>query len=239
MNRFSHHLSLLQMPVFALDENTLLFPDPRLANEDGLLAVGGKLSADWLLLAYENGIFPWFNEGDPILWWSVDPRSVLLPNEVHMQKSMRPYLNSDKFEFRLDTEFETVVDLCAKSPGRGKEHTWISKEMADAYLELHELGFAHSAEIWKGNELVGGLYGVSLGSVFFGESMFSLEKNMSKLALIRLANFLVDENFKFIDCQVPTDHLERMGAKPVERDKFLNMLKEALHDPTMRGQWKL
>jgi len=225
------------MPVYGLDSEYLLFPNPEDANEDGLLAVGGLLREDWVLRAYELGIFPWYNQGDPVLWWSVDPRSVLFFENLRIQKSMRPYLNSGKYLFTLDTAFEEVMKACANAPGRGKSHTWISDEMIRVYTSLHQMGLAHSAEVWQGEKLVGGLYGVSLGRAFFGESMFSNEKNMSKLAFIRLCKYLEAKNFDFVDCQVPTAHLESLGAKNISRTHYLRFLKNALKAPSKVGKW--
>jgi leucyl/phenylalanyl-tRNA--protein transferase len=227
------------MPVYGLDPEYLTFPDPEDASEDGLLAVGGLLREDWVLKAYEMGIFPWFNEGDPILWWSVDPRSVLFFDNLRVQKSMRTYLNSDRYLFTLDTAFEEVMKSCANAPGRGKSHTWISEEMMDVYTSLHRMGIAHSAEVWHDGNLVGGLYGLSLGRAFFGESMFSNEKNMSKLAFIRLCEFLEERNFDFVDCQVPTSHLEGLGARNISRTEYIQLLKKALEAPTSSGKWNI
>jgi len=232
-------LYLCRMPVYALEEEYLIFPDPEDSNEDGLLAVGGKLSPDWLIKAYESGIFPWFNQGDPILWWSVDPRSVLFPGGLHIQKSMRPYLNSDKYEFRMDHAFSEVVRNCAEVPGRGTGRTWITQEMMKAYENLHELGFAHSAEIYEEGVLIGGLYGVSLGRAFFGESMFGKKKNISKLVFICFARYLFDLKFQFIDCQVHTDHLGKLGAIEITRSEYLRQLDAALAHKTLVGKWKV
>jgi len=226
------------MPVYGLDPDYLFFPNPEYAREDGLLAIGGCLREDWVLRAYEQGIFPWFNSGDPILWWSVDPRSVLFFSELHIQKSMRPYLNSDKYKFSIDTDFKGVMKACANAPGRGQNQTWISEEMTEVYASLHELGLAHSAEIWEDGELVGGLYGVSLGRAFFGESMFSNRKNMSKLAFIRLSRYLEKKNFDFIDCQVPTPHLTSLGAKNISRKEYLERLNKSLAPESIIGKWK-
>jgi len=226
------------MPVYALDDNHLIFPDPNQASADGLLAVGGQLREDWVLKAYEIGVFPWFNEGDPIMWWSVDPRSVLFFENLKIQRSMKPYLNSNIFEFKLDTAFEEVMLSCANAPGRGKKNTWINQEMIEVYTSLHHLGVAHSAEVWKGNELVGGLYGVSLGKAFFGESMFSNEKNMSKLAFIRFAQYLENRGFDFIDCQVPTKHLASLGASEIPRSRYLSILEKALRDSESSELWR-
>lgn len=226
------------MPIYGLDSDHLYFPDPHLAADDGLLAVGGRLREDWILKAYEQGIFPWFNQNDPVLWWSVDPRSVLFFDSLHIQKSMRPYLNSDEYTFTLDTAFTDVMIACANAPGRGKDGTWISQSMIEVYTSLHRMGVAHSAEIKKGEKLVGGLYGVSLGKAFFGESMFSNEKNMSKLAFIRLSQYLERRDYDFIDCQVPTEHLSRLGAKNITRQEYLERLKSSLAKETHVGNWK-
>ncbi|MEM9052311.1 MAG: leucyl/phenylalanyl-tRNA--protein transferase [Bacteroidota bacterium] len=227
------------MPVYALDSDHLIFPDPNDAGEDGLLALGGRLREDWVLKAYEMGIFPWFNEDDPILWWSVDPRSVLFFDNLRVQRSMKPYLNSDRYEFKIDSAFEKVMRSCANAPDRGKNRTWISEDMISVYTSLHHLGLAHSAEIWRDSNLVGGLYGVSLGNAFFGESMFSQEKNMSKLAFIRFAQLLEIQGFDFIDCQVPTEHLSSLGAINISRAKYLKLLEVSLEAPTKTGSWTL
>ncbi|MGB6037904.1 MAG: leucyl/phenylalanyl-tRNA--protein transferase, partial [Cryomorphaceae bacterium] len=230
---------ICEMPVYELDSEYLLFPNPTDACEDGLLAVGGLLREDWVLRAYEMGIFPWFNQDDPILWWSVDPRSVLFFENLRIQKSMRPYLNAKKYLFTLDTAFEEVMKSCANAPGRGKSHTWITDELIQVYTSLHRMGVAHSAEVWEDGNLVGGLYGVGLGRAFFGESMFSCEKNMSKLAFIRVCKYLEAKNYDFVDCQVPTAHLESLGAKNIPRTDYLKRLEKALEVPTDVGKWKI
>ena len=167
------------MPVYQLDNYYVAFPSPEHANPDGLLAVGGSLREDWLLAAYEHGIFPWFSEGDPILWWSPDPRFILDPQRVKIAKRMRPMLHSSEYHFTLDTAFDKVIDRCAEIPRHGQNGTWITVHMKQAYKDLHRIGMAHSAEVWQGNTLVGGLYGVSLGTAFFGESMFSRRTHAS------------------------------------------------------------
>lgn len=227
------------MPVYQLSKESLAFPPASHANPDGLLAVGGLLREDWLLKAYSVGLFPWFNPGEEILWWSPDPRYVILPQDVKIQKSMHPHLNNPQLEFRLDTAFEQVIDNCAKVSRKGQPGTWISKEMKQAYTKLHKIGMAHSAEIWKKGELVGGLYGVSIGSIFFGESMFTTEQNMSKLALIRLCKWLEDREFLMIDCQVFSEHIVSMGAVSVARSQFLEALDIGLNANTMRGIWSV
>ncbi len=225
------------MALYQLDHYYVAFPSPELANEHGLLAIGGALREDWLLAAYEQGIFPWFSEGDPILWWSPDPRFVLHPQEVKISKSMRSMLGNAAFRFTLDTAFDQVIDRCAEIPRHGQNGTWITLHMKQAYKDLHRIGMAHSAEVWQGDTLVGGLYGVSLGAAFFGESMYSDVPNASKYALINLCAWLADKGFDFVDCQVYSTHLERMGARMVERSQFLEMLADAMQIPTLRGRW--
>lgn len=227
------------MPVYRLEEDVLCFPPAAEANQDGLLAMGGKLTADWLLTAYASGIFPWFNAGEPILWWSPDPRMVLDPNRVHLSKSMRPILNNPEYEFRLDSAFDAVMTQCAVANRREHDGTWITDQMCEAYSKLHKLGMAHSAEIWKDEVLVGGLYGVAIGGVFYGESMFSRVPNTSKLCLIRLCRWLIDKGIKIIDCQIYSEHLARMGAVEIPRVAFLKEIKKALKNPTLKGKWKV
>jgi leucyl/phenylalanyl-tRNA--protein transferase len=207
--------------IFRLDER-LIFPKPDLAEPDGLLAVGGDLSPDRLMLAYENGIFPWYNNDTPILWYSPHTRCVLFPDEVKISKSMRQVLRSGKFELTVDQCFEQVIRACASTPRYDQDGTWITSAMIDAYTHLHQLGFAHSWEIWQEGELVGGLYGVEVGEVFCGESMFSRVSNASKAALIYLCQ---TGRYKMIDCQMPTEHLLSMGARMIGRyayDSFLH-----------------
>ncbi|HRQ28653.1 MAG TPA: leucyl/phenylalanyl-tRNA--protein transferase [Saprospiraceae bacterium] len=224
-----------EMSVFLLHNEEVIFPHPQLAGEDGLLAVGGDLSLERLLSAYRFGIFPWYNEDDPVLWWSPDPRFVVLPGKVITSKSMRQEMK--KFRLTLDHDFEAVIRACSTVPRKEQDGTWITEEMTRAYLELHRSGYAHSFETWKEGCLVGGLYGVSLGRCFFGESMFSLVPNASKYAFIRLSQVLEEKKFRLIDCQVPTDHLKRMGCKNIERTEFLQILRENNLEPTFRGSW--
>lgn len=223
------------MPVFLLNED-LYFPDPNEAVGDGLLAVGGDLSPDRLLLAYEQGIFPWYNPKDPILWWSPDPRCVLFPEKLHISKSMRNILNRDLFQVKADTAFEQVLRKCKNAP-RNEEGTWISEDIVQAYCKLHELGMAHSVETWKDGELVGGLYGVSIGRMFFGESMFTEANNASKVAFIRLVRTLQRLDFEMIDCQIYNNHLGSLGAENISRKAFLKHLKEQLRFNTRKGNW--
>lgn len=214
----------------------MVFPSPESSTSEGIVAVGGDLSTDRLLLAYQNGIFPWFNENEPILWWSPDPRCVLYARNLNVSRSMRPYLNQNKYRLTCDQDFEQVLDGC-KAPREKQEGTWISREIKDAYLGLHRLGYAHSVEVWKGEELVGGLYGVSLGKCFFGESMFCRATNASKFALIRLSQRLEELGFHFIDCQVYNSHLGTLGAIDIPRNRFLKELRKGLAEETMLGNW--
>ena len=215
------------MPVFTLSKRHS-FPPAHLAIKEGLLAVGGDLSVDRLLMAYRSGIFPWYSEGDPILWWSPDPRLVLYPDELRISKSLRRFINKRVFQITFDQAFEGVIRGCAETKRAYGEGTWITDEMKDAYCRLHRHGYAHSVEAWHSNKLVGGLYGVILGRVFFGESMFSQVSNSSKVAFVRLVQHLQRMNFKLIDCQVKTDHLMRFGAREVPRKLFLEQLEKAV-----------
>lgn len=225
------------MPLFQLS-NDLVFPPVHYAEPDGLLAIGGDLSIERLLLAYSEGIFPWYSKGEPVLWWSPNPRMVLLPEELKVSKSMRPYFNQPKWEVTFDLAFEKVINHCSKAPRKNQSGTWIVPTMKKAYIGLHEAGYAHSVEVWSGEKLIGGLYGVSLGAAFFGESMFSLEKNASKFAFIRLVNLLHKRRFQLIDCQVYTAHLESLGAREISREDFLNYLSQCLKQPTLKGNWQ-
>lgn len=210
-------------PLFFLNDR-LDFPEVETANEDGLLAVGGDLSPERLLLAYQNGIFPWFNEDALILWWSPDPRMVLYPNKLKVSKSMQRVLKSNQFRLTKNTCFKTVVEQCAKLVRKGQDGTWITPNMINAYCELHDKGFANSYEVWQDDKLVGGLYGIDLGDVFCGESMFSLVSNASKFAFIHMVEELKSEAYKLIDCQVYTKHLESLGAEEISRNEFVNIL---------------
>ena len=214
------------MSLFILN-NELLFPPVHLAEPDGLLAVGGDLSIPRLLLAYRSGIFPWY-EGRHILWWCPEPRFVLFPEELKESKSMKQLHKRKAFDFRMDTAFPEVISNCKTIARRGQESTWITDEVRAAYIQLHEAGYAHSAEAWLGEELVGGLYGVRLGKVFFGESMFSKVSNASKYAFIRLVQQLQAEGVALIDCQVYTEHLESLGARMIPRDDFITLLDQLI-----------
>jgi len=225
------------MPVFALTD-ALVFPPPRLADPNGILAVGGDLAPDRLLLAYEQGIFPWYEEGLPIIWHSPDPRMVLLCSELRVSRSLRKALRRDAFELTLDTAFREVVTRCREIARPGQDGTWITDEMAEAYITLHEQGYAHSAEAWRDGELVGGLYGVSLGAAFFGESMFATVSDASKVAFVRLVEQLSRWDIPLVDCQVHTEHLARFGATEWPRRVFLEALATILERPTKRGPWR-
>lgn len=210
------------MSLFIL-KNELLFPPVHLAEPDGLLAIGGDLSTERLLLAYRNGIFPWY-EGQHILWWCPDPRFVLFPEELKESKSMKQLHKKRAFDFRTDTAFREVITNCKTIARRGQESTWITDEVKAAYIRLHEAGYAHSAEAWQDGELAGGLYGIRMGNVFFGESMFSKASNASKYAFIHYIQQLRTEGVTLIDCQVYTEHLESLGARMIPRDEFITLL---------------
>jgi leucyl/phenylalanyl-tRNA---protein transferase len=223
------------MPVFRLRPD-LIFPSPELASAEGVLAVGGDLSPERLLLAYRLGIFPWYGEDEPILWWSPDPRFVLLPPELNVSRSTRQLLKKGLFQITFDRRFREVIESCRK-PRKDRNGTWIHKEMMEAYCELHHRGFAHSVEVWRDEELAGGLYGVSLGKCFFGESMFSKVSNASKIALIALTRRLESLGFILIDCQIYTEHLRGLGARMIPRSLFLRMLAGGLNQETLQGDW--
>jgi leucyl/phenylalanyl-tRNA--protein transferase len=224
------------MPVFRLTE-ALIFPDPALAEPDGMLAVGGDLGPERLLLAYANGIFPWFSRGYPILWWSPDPRFVLFPDKFKVSKSLAQRIRSGKYEVRFDTAFAAVIGHCAGVKRSHEDGTWITPGMKKAYIRLHELGFAHSIETWEEDRLVGGLYGISLGKAFFGESMFHLRPDASKVATYALVKQMKAWGFHFIDSQLRTEHLASLGAEEIPRADYLLQLEEALKSETLRGKW--
>jgi len=225
------------MTIYRLFEQPL-FPDPSEADPDGLLAVGGDLSPQRLVAAYASGIFPWYSAGSPILWWSPDPRLVLEPQALHVPKSLRRVLNSGRFRFTLDQAFAEVICSCARTPRPGQDGTWIVPEMVAAYEQLHALGHAHSAECWREGKLVGGLYGVALGSVFFGESMFYAEPEASKALFAVTAAWLRSAGCTLIDCQQTTAHLLRFGAHEISRKEFLHRLDDGLtHQPALPRPW--
>ena len=226
------------MPLFKLTDE-LIFPNPELSLQDGLLAVGGDLSIERLLLAYNNGIFPWYDDQSPILWWSPNPRMVLFPKKLKISKSLWRVIRQKKFEIRVDENFSEVIHKCATVPRPDQAGSWITDEMMNAYINLYQKGFAHSFETYFENQLVGGLYGVSTGRVFFGESMFSIMNDASKVALFYLTEKLKSLNFLVIDAQQDTPHIRRMGGKPIPRKEFLELLDESSQYRTYKGKWNL
>jgi leucyl/phenylalanyl-tRNA--protein transferase len=215
------------MPVFRLSKK-IAFPPVHLATEEGLLAVGGDLSPERLILAYKNGIFPWYNPGEPILWWSPDPRLVLFPKELHISRSLRRVLRKEIFQVTFNTRFREVIAACANTERPTGTGTWITGEMAAAYSRLNDLGYAHSVETWRDGRLVGGLYGIALGRCFFGESMFSHVSNASKVAFVTLVKRLKTLDFKLIDCQVHTQHLVSLGAREIPRKEFIKRIRAGM-----------
>ncbi|EDY84262.1 leucyl/phenylalanyl-tRNA--protein transferase [Verrucomicrobiia bacterium DG1235] len=226
------------MPIFQLRDDPI-FPDPELAEEEGIIAIGGDLSPERLIAAYSSGIFPWFSEGDPILWFSPNPRMVLYTHKFKRSATLARLVRSGKFELRIDANFPRVIASCAKAPRPGQDGTWITGEMQKAYIRLHELGLAHSFETYREGKLVGGLYGVSLGSAFFGESMFHHERDASKFAFSGLVDFAEKNHFEFIDAQQPTAHLKSLGAEEVPRTRFLHELAAAQKNATLQAHWRL
>ncbi len=208
--------------------NQLIFPPVEMTTEEGIIAIGGDLGIERLLLAYQSGIFPWYSEGEPIVWWSPDPRFVLFPEKLRVTKSMQSVINNGSFRFTINRAFTSVLQNCKTIYRKEQEGTWITPAVQQAYTALHQLGYAHSAEAWINGELVGGLYGIRLGNVFFGESMFSKVSNASKFAFINYVRQLQKEKVILIDCQVYTPHLESLGAKMIERNKFMALLAENL-----------
>jgi leucyl/phenylalanyl-tRNA---protein transferase len=213
------------------------FPDPQLSNEDGILAVGGELEIPVLLEAYSRGIFPWFSDDSPILWWSPDPRMVLFPERLKISNSLKQTLQKKVFEVRMDFAFGEVIEHCSSVPRPGQDGTWITKEMMRAYNQLHSEGYAHSVEVYKEGELAGGLYGVSLGRVFFGESMFHLARDASKVALYFLLDFLRKNDFDLVDAQQSTGHMKSLGAEEITRSRFLEILSNSMTKDTLQQNW--
>jgi leucyl/phenylalanyl-tRNA---protein transferase len=224
------------MPFFRLSEK-LDFPPAHFARSDGLLCVGGDLSSKRLILAYENGIFPWYSENEPLLWWSPDPRLVLFPDNIHISQSLKKKIKKSPFDIKIDNSFEQTIRSCALVRKKKNEDTWILPEMVDSYIKLHKLGYAHSIEAWKDNKLVGGLYGVCIGGSFFGESMFSFVSDASKTALVALARLLKKNSFDLIDCQVTTQHLLDMGAAEIPRSEFLDIIKKSITRKIDKNLW--
>ncbi|TAE46530.1 MAG: leucyl/phenylalanyl-tRNA--protein transferase [Cytophagales bacterium] len=221
---------------YYLDEE-LYFPPVNTADKQGIVAIGGDLSIKRLLMAYHLGIFPWFSEGEPILWWSPNPRFVLYPEKIKISKSMRPILKNNRFKITFDKDFRAVIGHCKNTFREGQDGTWISDEMLERYCELHQLGFAHSVEVWQDDVIVGGLYGLALGNCFFGESMFAHVSNASKAGFITLVKKLVEKKFQLIDCQTYTEHLESLGAEHITRNQFVKQLEECLEKPTLQGDF--
>lgn len=214
------------MQLHLLDER-LRFPDVEDALPDGLLAIGGDLSTERLILAYRNGIFPWFDDDTP-MWWSPDPRFVLFPEEIKVSKSMKQLIKKNAFDFSVDSNFKDVITNCQKTLRRDQDGTWITEDVRNAYIQLHKLGYAHSAEAWHEGKLVGGLYGIRMGKAFFGESMFSHQSNASKYAFIKMVQLLKEEGVQLIDCQVHTNHLESLGARMIPRVEFITRISELI-----------
>ncbi|MEA2114587.1 MAG: leucyl/phenylalanyl-tRNA--protein transferase [Thermodesulfobacteriota bacterium] len=226
------------MPVFQLS-NDIIFPAPDFAEPDGLLAIGGDLSAARLITAYRQGIFPWYSEGDPILWWSPAPRLVLLPEQFHLPRRLARTIRKQQFQVSADTAFAEVISSCASLRKESGEGTWITEEMKDAYIHLHELGFAHSVECWFEGKLAGGLYGVCLDRVFFGESMFSRKSDASKIALATLIRYAEQVGIRAIDCQMSTSHLLRFGSREIEREEFQEILERFIQIIVPQKKWRL
>lgn len=224
------------MPIFQLPDE-IVFPDVSYAEEDGLLAIGGDLSIERLISAYSCGIFPWFSNDSPILWWSPDPRLILVPEKFKVSHSLQQKVRKNVFEVRWDSDFMQVLDLCAGGERANKEGTWLTQEMKVAYNNLHQAGYAHSVETYYKGEMVGGLYGVSLGKSFFGESMFFRMTDASKVALYHLVEKAIELNFLFIDSQVETTHMISLGAELIPRKKYLRLLSKSLEHPTPLGKW--
>lgn len=214
-----------------------IFPDPETSDKQGLLAMGGNLAPERILQAYSQGIFPWFEPGCPILWWSPNPRLILKPDEFKLSRSLKKSLKKP-FKITLDTAFHEVITACATFSNR-VDNTWITAEMIEAYTQIHKMGYAHSVEVWEESKLVGGLYGISLGKGFFGESMFHTSTDASKIAMYYLCKIMSAWNFDFIDCQMPTSHLQTLGAKIISRKEFMHLLNQTLEYPAKQGIWYL
>lgn len=223
--------------VFFLPQKVDALPHPLQADPDGLLAIGTHLDADLLLTAYQFGIFPWSHAEDPVFWWYTHPRCILWPDNLKVQKSMRPLLNNERYQVSMDTSFRSVVNACRRIRRKGQDDTWITPQLVEAFEDLHNRGLAHSVEVKEGDKLIGGLYGLALGKIFFGESMFSYQSNVSKLALIHLVDFLKYYQFTLIDCQQVTDHLLSLGATTLEKEDFFKLLKRNTFETHLSGPW--
>lgn len=224
------------MPVYELPQE-IIFPPSSHAEPDGLLAVGGDLSPVRLIKAYKSGLFPWFSPGDPILWWTPDPRFVLFPEDLHISRSTKRLMKKKPFHYTYNTAFQQVINYCKTVPRDGQEGTWITKEMEEAYLRLHKLGHAVSVEVWQHEALVGGVYGIIIGKAFFGESMFSLVPNASKLGIIHWVMYLKSQNFRIIDCQMYSRHMESLGAVSINRKKFEQLLQTSVSQSSEYTLW--
>ncbi len=224
------------MPVYQLGAE-LWFPPANEFEEHGVVAIGGDLSADRIVLAYQQGIFPWFNEGEPILWWCPEKRMVLKPREVKISKSLRNVLNRKKFQIKIDTAFEEVIHQCQNINRQGQDGTWINEDLKSSFIELHHQGLAHSFECWENNELVGGLYGLALGNVFSGESMFSKVSNASKVAFTAMCSMLEKLDFAYVDCQMYNSFLASLGAYEIDRPSFLEINDNSHFGDTIKGNW--
>ncbi|MDL2271641.1 leucyl/phenylalanyl-tRNA--protein transferase [Desulfovibrio sp. OttesenSCG-928-I05] len=227
------------MPVFLPPGCDIHFPPPAAASPEGLLAVGGDLSVPRLLAAYRQGVFPWYNDDTPILWWNLPERSILVPEELHIPHSLRRTINARRFQISLDWAFADVITACAGTRRPGQQGSWIVPAMREAYTALHEAGYAHSVEAWEGGQLVGGAYGVALGRAFFGESMFFKKPDASKTAFVWLVRYLAAQGYALIDCQQVTEHTSRFGAVSIDRDSFMCSLKNALVGDDRAGRWQL
>jgi leucyl/phenylalanyl-tRNA---protein transferase len=219
------------MPHIILDETAFYFPPVEEADEEGLLLIGGKVSPERVIEAYSKGIFPWYNDDSLPLWWSPDPRFVLFPDEMHVSRSMKKFLQKTPFEFKMNTAFEEIISNCAAVDRKGQAGTWITDEMAQVYIHLHQKGYAQCAETWVNDKLVGGMYGIRLGNVFFGESMFSIVTNASKFAFVHFIKALQNDGVELMDCQVYTEHVESLGGRLIDRKDYLNLLLDLVGSP--------
>lgn len=227
------------MPIYYLPVQAHIFPHPLDADATGMLAIGGDLSPERLVVGYQHGIFPWYNEDEPIVWWFPNPRCVLFPEKVKVSKSMRSYFSKGKYRVTYDQHFPTVIQNCRNIPRHGQDGTWLNDDMIDSYIKLHKQGYAHSVEVWDAHgEMIGGLYGVAIGKLFYGESMFSKKSNASKFALISLARKLQELDFKLIDCQQDTPHMRSMGAELISSEAFYQYCRENLRVEHTKGNWK-
>lgn len=225
------------MPVFSIPKDEIIFPHPSLANEEGLLGIGGDLTPERLLLAYRNGIFPWYNVNEPIMWWCLTPRLVLYPEQIIISKSMKQLMHRHEYRITVDQCFEKVMSHCRSVKREGQKGSWIHYDILEAYSRMHELGIAHSVEVWHDDNLVGGLYGLAIGKMFCGESMFAEVSNASKLALIHLCQLLPQKGITLIDCQQETQHLKSMGAVVLSADDFFSFLEKNKNEELGMGKW--